>query len=175
MRLILVVITIFCLGFLSGHLLGSILIIPEMQNMTIPVELALSSVVQSTLPILQSTDDVPSPFDRVQESQIQVHSDKVVLDIPNAYWATFIDTNSMDPVLDQGANAIQVAPKSPSEIYVGDIVSYTSAQGTIIHRVTEIGTDEHGWYAIVKGDNNAFADGKVRFDQIKRVLVAIIY
>jgi len=84
----------------------------------------------------------------------------------------------MDPVLDEKANAIEIIPKSNNNIHVGDIISYKSdyADGTIIHRVIRIGNDEKGWYCIVKGDNNQSPDpGKIRFNQIKRVLVAIIY
>ncbi|MEM4397868.1 MAG: hypothetical protein QW757_04570 [Candidatus Woesearchaeota archaeon] len=84
----------------------------------------------------------------------------------------------MDPVIDVGANAIQVIPKTEADIHVGDIISYVSdyADGIIIHRVIEIGYDEKGWYAIAKGDNNQRNDpGKIRFNQIKRVVVAIIY
>jgi len=119
-----------------------------------------------------------SPGDRITEDQIHVYSDTVILEIKNPEWSTFTDTNSMDPVIDQGANAIHVVPESSDEIQVGDIVAYESvySTGTIIHRVIEIGEDDDGVYYILKGDNNPMPDpGKVRFDQIKRVLVAIIY
>ena len=65
-----------------------------------------------------------------------------------------------------------------TEISVGDIVSYNSeyASGTIIHRVIEISEDEAGWFCRVKGDNNKDTDpGKIRFSQIQRIVVAIIY
>ncbi len=119
-----------------------------------------------------------SPKDRIKESQIHVYNNRVVLDIKNAEWSTFTDTNSMDPVLDYGANAIHIIPKSEDEIQPGDIVAYESrlAEGTIIHRVKGIGYDSQGKYFIMKGDNNKNIDPeKVRFSQIKRVLVAIIY
>lgn len=84
----------------------------------------------------------------------------------------------MDPVIDIGANAIQIVPDSEEMISPGDIISYTTrlAEGTIIHRVVETGYDEAGWYAITKGDNLRSPDPeKVRFSHIKRVLVAVIY
>lgn len=118
------------------------------------------------------------PADRVPEKAIMVYSDRVVLDIQNAQWSTFTDTNSMDPVLDKGANAIQVTPKNPDDIQIGDIISYKSeySDGVTIHRVVAKGTDEVGPYYLVKGDNLPNVDpGKVRFSQILRVLVAIIY
>ncbi len=119
-----------------------------------------------------------SPYDRIPENKILVDNDKVIINIENAQWSRFTDTNSMDPVIDKGANAIQIVPKSPEEIHVGDIVSYKSeyADGIIIHRVIEIGSDKEGWYAIMKGDNNSYTDpGKVRFSQIQRIVIAIIY
>lgn len=119
-----------------------------------------------------------SPKDRIEENQIHVYDNGVVIDIENPEWSTFTDTNSMDPVIDKGANAIHMIPQSEDDIQVGDIVAYQSAatSGSVIHRVIEKGTDEEGVYFILKGDNNPVPDpGKVRFSQIKRVLVAIIY
>jgi hypothetical protein len=119
-----------------------------------------------------------SPCDHIKEGQILVTETGVNIDMKDAEWATFTDTNSMDPVIDAGANAIEFVPSSEKDICVGDIVSYTSdyASGTIIHRIVETGYDSDGWYAIFKGDNLAYRDPeKVRFSQIKRVVVAIIY
>jgi signal peptidase I len=119
-----------------------------------------------------------SPYDWIGEENIKVESSKVCFNVPNAQWSRFTDSNSMDPVIDDGANAIQIVPKDVTEIHIGDIVSYESeyAEGIIIHRVFEIGYDEKGWYALVKGDNNTRIDpGKIRFSQIRRVVVAIIY
>ena len=122
--------------------------------------------------------DRPSPLDRIPQEAIHIRSNQVVIDIENPKWSTFTDTKSMDPVLDKGAHAIHIVPNDPSEIAVGDIVAYRSeyADGTIIHRIIEKGHDEDGLYYILKGDNNPNPDpGKIRFNQIERVLVAIIY
>jgi hypothetical protein len=119
-----------------------------------------------------------TPYDRIGEQNIHVSGDNVLINIKNAQWARFTDTHSMDPVLSASANAIEIVPKDYSEIHVGDIVSYKSeyADGNIIHRVIEIGFDDKGWYCIMKGDNNSGIDpGKIRFSQIQRVVVAIIY
>ena len=125
---------------------------------------------------LFGSEDVPSPKDRVAEDKIHVFPNQVLLDIRGAQWSWFTDTNSMDPVIDNGSNAIQVIPQSPDEIQVGDIISYDSEYGTIIHRVIETGKDKDGWYAIAKGDNNPAQDPyKIRFSQIKRLVVAIVY
>ena len=136
------------------------------------------SSLERPLSLFQDGIEKDSPGDWIKEDQIKVYNDKVIINLKDAEWASFIDTNSMDPVLDETANAIQIIPKSTDDIKVGDIISYKSdyADGTIIHRVIRIGNDEKGWYCIVKGDNNQSPDpGKIRFNQIKRVLVAIIY
>jgi len=120
----------------------------------------------------------PVPSDHLSEDEIAVYKDKVVLDIENAVWAKFTPTHSMDPVLSDTANAIEVVPKSEAEVQEGDIIAYNSefADGVIIHRVIKKGTDQLGTYYLVQGDNNPTADpGKVRFDQIKSVVVAIVY
>lgn len=140
-----------------------------------------SSFTEKISAVLKNYDESPerlSPYDRIKEDKIFVYNDRVVIYIDNPEWAKFTDTNSMDPILDEGANAIEVVPKNPSDVHVGDIVSYESdyASGTFIHRVVKIDYDNEGWYAVLKGDNNPDEDpGKIRFKQIKRVLVAVIY
>jgi len=124
------------------------------------------------------SEDIDSPYDRIKESQIKVYKDRVIIEIENAQWASFENTNSMDPVLDEEANAIQIIPESYNDVHIGDIISYESeyADGIFIHRVIIVGFDKDGWYCIAKGDNNPEPDpGKIRFSQIKKVLVAIIY
>lgn len=120
-----------------------------------------------------------SPQNHVSEDQILVYSDKVILDIDGVQWAKFADTNSMDPLLDSNANALQIIPTSSTDIAVGDIVSYSpkgSPAKHVIHRVVYIGEDDLGLYYILKGDNNPTSDpGRVRFEQIDRVLVGVIY
>ncbi|MFH1650268.1 MAG: signal peptidase I [Candidatus Woesearchaeota archaeon] len=122
----------------------------------------------------------PSPGNWVPETAIKVGNDHVVIDLTgrDVQWSTFTDTNSMDPVLDAGSNGIEVKPNNADEIDIGDIVAYKSeySEGIIIHRVVEKSYDRDGVYFTLKGDNNPRADpGKVRFEQIQRVLVAIIY
>lgn len=121
-----------------------------------------------------------SPADRFQLSDIHVTNSRVVIDsLPGRVFETaiFTDTNSMDPLIDDGAQAIQIVPLSHDEIKVGDVISYDSGRfGIIIHRVIQIGNDEQGWYATVKGDNNPSPDPvKVRFPMIRRVLVGVLY
>lgn len=120
--------------------------------------------------------EVHSPGDWVKEEQIKVYPDNIILDIPGATWASFTNTNSMDPLLDEGVNALEIKPLSPEQISIGDVISYHSSYGLIVHRVMEKGIDERGFFYLVKGDNNSIQDpAKVRFEQVEGVVVAVIY
>ena len=124
-----------------------------------------------------STKERFSPGDHISEDNIHVYKDHIYIDIKDAGWGTFLDTNSMDPVLDNGHNSIEIKPNDTSDINVGDIIVYEHEDyGCIIHRVIETGLDNEGWYAIAKGDNNSVEDPwKIRFEQIEGIVVAIIY
>src|SRR3989344_7341115 len=138
---------------------------------------AVSETVERAKSVIVGLPARAMPADRISEDKIKVLPDKIIIDVPNARWATFTPTHSMAPVFDTGANVIQIIPQSSDEIQLGDIVSYTWKDvSVIIHRVIETNSDKQGWYAILKGDNNPTADPeKVRFEQIKRVAVAIVY
>ena len=119
-----------------------------------------------------------SPFDRIKESQIIVDDNKVVVELKNPKLASFLNTNSMDPILDETANAIETVPESEDDIKIGDIISYYSKEKniTLVHRVIDIGNDNNGKYFVLKGDNNIHPDQeKVRFEDIQRLIVMIIY
>lgn len=119
-----------------------------------------------------------SPADRISQDQIQVYDDRVILDLKGATWATYADTNSMDPIFDSGANGIELPPKSEDDLKVGDVISFTNQNGNglIVHRIIQIGEDEQGWFARTRGDNNITRDPfKVRFENVHGVLVGILY
>lgn len=121
---------------------------------------------------------IHSPSDIISESQIQVYDTKVIITIPGAQWASYTNTKSMEPVLNENSHGIEVIPKSIDEIHVGDIIAYETKYNKIpvVHRVVGIKKDSIGTYFVLKGDNNMKADAeKVRFNQIKYKLVAVIY
>ena len=94
------------------------------------------------------------------------------------YLAKFTDTHSMEPTLGSKTTGLEIVPASNDEIKAGDIISYKSAQSddVIIHRVIKTDYDSNGWYAITKGDNNNDNDPeKIRFAQVKRILVGLLY
>jgi len=126
---------------------------------------------------LEGPQERPSPSNWIKENAITMGADGVSFKLNNPQWAILANTNSMDPVFDEGAHLIQEVPASQDQIGIGDIISYNSPLGfSIVHRVIEIGNDESGWYAITKGDNNPTSDPwKIRWDMVTRVTVAIIY
>lgn len=191
------VLAVFAVGFGVGGMLG--LYMPGSDAMTVetystssraltfnPVQVA-DSAGEPLEPVQRSTQDGPversSPGDWIKESEIEMRPDGVFIRLSNPQWAVLANTNSMDPVFDGpdsqggGAHLIQKIPTHPSEIQVGDIVSYNSPLGfTIVHRAIEIGEDEDGWYVITKGDNNPEADPwKIRWEMVKRVTVMVVY
>lgn len=117
-----------------------------------------------------------SPQDWITQDKILVYENKVVINETNLSWASYSNTNSMDPVLDENANGLYKKINSEEELKVGDIISYVYGNSTIVHRIIFIGQDNFGWYCITKGDNNAKQDPeKIRPYDINSVLVAIIY
>jgi len=163
--------SIIILSLIVGLAAGFLLTVQTSQAQT------PSTTEQLVIPF-QKVQPKENPMDRIPEKAITVYKDRIVLDIQNAQWSTFTDTHSMEPVIFQGANALQLVPKSEDEIKVGDIVSYKSeyTDGTIIHRVVYKGEDEQGTYFVMKGDNLPTSDpGRIRFSQIQRVVVAIVY
>ncbi|MFO8016043.1 MAG: signal peptidase I [Candidatus Woesearchaeota archaeon] len=128
--------------------------------------------------LLGFSPELASPSDHIPEKSIHVLDDKVILDVQDARWASFTDTNSMDPFIDKGANSIEIEPESEDDISVGDVISFTTEydRGIIIHRVISKGKDDKGTYYITKGDNSPSRDpGKRRIEDVKGVVVGVIY
>ena len=111
----------------------------------------------------------------ITEDDILIDMGQVIIEIDNPKLARYDSSGSMFPVLDKGFKGIVVQQKSSDELFVGDIITFEKDNELIVHRIVEKGIDEQGVYFITKGDNNNFADGKIRFYQIKSILVAIIY
>ena len=125
----------------------------------------------------RSTKERISPADHISENSIHVYKDHIYIDIKDAGWGTFLDTNSMDPVLDKGHNSIEIKPEDFRDVKIGDIIVYEHEEhGYIIHRVVAMGFDNEGWYCTAKGDNNYSEDPwKIRFNQIEGIVVGIFY
>jgi hypothetical protein len=173
-KLIVLAIAVFVLGWLSNAFFTS-LGTANAEPVSGAEAAAVTSQADSAIP-----REKASPADRLKLEDVHVTDSMVVIDgIAGRSYETaiFTDTNSMDPLIDDGSQAIQIVPLSTADIHVGDVISYDSgAYGVIIHRVVSIGNDSQGWYAVVKGDNNPSSDPiKVRFSMIRRVLVGVLY
>ena len=122
-------------------------------------------------------EEKQSPGDRIEDSDVYVGSGQVRIDISNAKKREYIDSNSMDPLIDEGTTTIEIKPKNEDEIKVGDIIAYDMGgfDYAFVHRVVEIGQDAEGFYFITKGDNYYKEDSKVRFSQVKGIVVGILY
>ena len=127
-------------------------------------------------PFSINSNSVDSPSDHISDNELHVFADKIVIEKQDLIWAKIKDTHSMEPALNKDSITLEVIPESSSSINKGDIISYRYNSMIIIHRVTETGKDEQGWFALTKGDNNKEPDPyKVRFSQIKGLVVGILY
>jgi pyruvate kinase len=64
------------------------------------------------------------------------------------------------------------------DLRVGDkIIFYRRLDGldNVAHRIIEINIDDRVWYCVTQGDNLLVSDGRVRWEDIHAVVVAIIY
>ena len=125
-----------------------------------------------------SNKEKPSPSDRIKDSDFSSVSNKTTINLNSAKLRKYIDSNSMDPLIDEGTTTIEITPKKENEIKVGDIISYkiNGYDYALVHRVVGIGNDEDGIYFVTKGDNYWKEDPyKVRFSQIEGIVVGILY
>ncbi len=137
-----------------------------------------SDLTRTDCPV-SPTVEKKSPHNRIENVQGGVNCGDLFYGgvfVPgNFSLATYIDTNSMDPILDEEATGIEMFPESEGDLFVGDIISYVDGVELIAHRIIEKGVDENGTYFITKGDNNAYVDGRIRFSQVRGVLVGVLY
>jgi len=171
----LIAIFLFAIVFTLGWTANSISAASERLSVETPLTTITGQISAIKTLTTGIVDDVPNPKDRIKESQIHVTKNNIEIDLADSSWTILTPTKSMDPTFDAGANTVRILPKSPEDLQVGDIISYETENGIVIHRIDEIGNDGE-WYAKTKGDNLPFRDpDKVRFWQILGVLVAIFY
>lgn len=132
--------------------------------------------VYDEIPLVQEKSVIEFPKNRISEDQIQVYNNKIIINVKNVSLANYKDTNSMFPLLDKESTGIEIIPQTEEELQVGDIVAYNNSKNLIIHRIVSIEKDEQGTFYTLKGDNNPSNDTqKVRFSDIKYVLVGVLY
>jgi len=121
------------------------------------------------------SNNVEAPSNWVSREEIVVLDNQVIIQVSDVRLSSYAPTGSMKPVFDEGANGIRIKPKSPDSIQEGDIVSFRTDYGLIVHRVIEKGVDNRGEYFITKGDNSNVNDGKIRFEDIEYVTIGVIW
>lgn len=154
----------FLIGIVAGIL--AITFIPA-QNQEQPFQQETQSI------------NVKASPDRIHQDRIQVTPNTVTIDLQDLRgktisWSSYADTNSMMPTLDEGCNGLEFAPQTAEDIHEGDILAFEKNNRLVVHRVQKIGTDQEGWFAMTKGDNNDRDDGKVRWPQVKFITFGII-
>jgi len=133
---------------------------------------------EQTASFSESCGSIIMPAGRVAKEDIHIYPDRACISLKEPSIASYTDTASMKPMLGSSAKGIEIQPNGPQDVHMGDIVSYRSeyAHGLVVHQVFNISYDENGWYAVMKGINNKEADpGRVRFNQINKILVMAIY
>jgi len=118
-----------------------------------------------------------APKDRISEDQITVGKDFVLIKMDDPMWSSYENTNSMLPTLSNGHNGIYQKPKGEWDLQIGDIVAYQLGDEIVVHRIVGINKNADGETVFtLKGDNNEVIDPEiVKYDQIKRVLVGMLY
>lgn len=90
----------------------------------------------------------------------------------------FMDTNSMEPSVDEGHIGIFSPPPNQEDLQVGDVILFyrrLDNSPSVMHRIYEIGEDDIGWYCITIGDNLVKNDGKTRYKDILGLLRIVVY
>ena len=116
-----------------------------------------------------------SPGDWISNDNIEVYSNRIVINVDDASISNYANTGSMRPTLDAGHNGIRIRPASADQIQEGDIITFSREDNLIVHRVIQKGQDETGFWFITRGDNNLQSDEKVYFKDIKYVTIGILY
>ena len=142
----------------------------------IPIYFFIDTEIPS-LSIFDHKLEKPGPQDYISEDQIIINDDEIRINVQNATWSRYANTNSMDPVFDQGHNGIEIVHEC-DKLQEGDIVAYQSniQNGLIVHRIINIESSFEGLLFTLKGDNSPYEDPKkVTCDQIKFQLIGVLY
>ena len=122
----------------------------------------------------------PSIYFNAGRSPITQNTDarylQLTFDTSNFTYNIVSNTGSMRPTIPDYANVLEVAPKNPSELHVGDIIVFTCDCKNIMHRIINI---DNGFY-ITKGDNNNIDDKNglncsTQFKDIQYKIVGVLY
>jgi len=128
------------------------------------------------LVLIESANELPSPKPRTGK---QVGWNKMYASVRALNKEWFItgisDTNSMEPVIDQGHYAIFSPKRSKKDLIIGDIILMQKYQWHVMHRIVHISQDNQGWYCLTRGDNTVLLDTKTRYKDIVGICRGMFY
>ena len=129
-------------------------------------------------------ENVPvSPCSRVNFGDVITYTNQVNIQSSDIVKGKVAGTGSMLPAISPSATVLYKKTNNVDDLCLGDIVVYDKTQcnpngisNTTIHRIVSKDIDDIGIYYTVKGDNNKAIDNcKIRLDDIKLVVVGILY
>ncbi len=110
-----------------------------------------------------------SPGNYLNENQFYATKTNLLINQPNIQLTRYTNTNSMDPVLDENSNGIEL-PYTGQTLHPGDIISYEKNKTLYIHRIINITNDDY----TVKGDNTTTTE-TIQKEQLRGILIGILY
>jgi signal peptidase I len=118
-------------------------------------------------------DEITGFYDKINKTYlIEMGNHQIII-------STCKNTGSMYPTIGDNTTVLLKKDIESNEIKKGDIISFKTEHKNILHRVINTDEDEKGLFFITKGDNNMNNDfgtyGKIRPDQIRGVVIGIIY
>lgn len=137
------------------------------------------------------------PHSSQQSKQASESPDQGTVDFASAWWQALAlgaaegeikpivgQTESMLPTMRTGHRMV-VSRVGYQELKVGDIIivrqwqpfQYGGREPILVgHRIVELGEDAQGWWAVTRGDNNAWPDATLRRpDDFCCKVIAVLY
>ncbi len=137
--------------------------------------------LKKRLVLVEDAKELPSPQLRAsKDHQMSREIAMLLKENYNGILVDIADTNSMDPWIDAGHQALMVpirdkAPFRVKDLIAGDIIMFTrSLDGAqnVLHRIITI--DKAGM-VLTRGDNTLYLDGRTQDKDIKYVCVGVLY
>ena len=147
--------------FISGILLGILLILGF-------------NFISTSSKSITGNMIIGEPSNWLDEEDIQLNDDQIIIKIDDSSIISYSDVRSMEPYVTQNSMSIILKPEI-GNLEIGDVIIFQKSGTLITHRIIKIGTDYSGVYYITQGDNNEISDGKIRFEDIKGVVVGVLY
>ena len=133
--------------------------------------------------------EMPSPKKRALDAWVRLADEQdgtttlTVKGLKHYSYVTSVpNTNSMEPLIDEGVLVVNEPVDSVSDLIIGDVITYERPPefggGHIIHTIVNISKDSKGWFCETQAANpkiTAKDPYKVRANWVKYVLRSIIW